>query len=484
MGAERDPERGQGGWKEPAIADHLRRLQRRLQRLPPDAQPRSLCETLTAETTRLDHPGLPLPLRYRAFALLDRRTENLLHRFDAALSSERLDPAQWQALPALCGSLGSGFATVARELDRVPAYRSMFLPALYLALSHTGRAALYAATLHLPPPVGTLLRMNQLYASAETLGIANTPVTVGSGRLDTLGHAFCRLQLLLLADPYRLEPRETHLLRHLLSPAAELARILPWQSLPSPGSRFLLDLEADRAAHHVDERIPVGPEERLRLLDLTLTGGALRELLRGSSSGYTPTEARLLTEVLERVETTSPRRASREERDIALPGAIGIVSAARWLSGHPASTPFPFRLVDESDGGKQFSLPTGPHAPPSVVGELLVTQNEESGEKAEASVIRWYRHDGENWRIGVERLEGNARAAQLRIVGRGTSCSAVVLGKRKLRCLLVPAGCDLSAGDRILYRVEEVSMAARVEEVRPLSSLVSALHISSLAGEN
>ncbi len=146
--------------------------------------------------------------------------------------------------------------------------------ALYQAIEHLAQRLLHSYLRYTTRPAAVWSEIHRLYYIAETYNIPATPFHLGFGHSQpqkpvSIEHAYKRILLFSLADPYHLMPDEMSRAYQSLRSWASQCKVIRSDSPEKLQGRFYIDLESDLPpTHHTlnqhDLELP-----SLRLLDIT-----------------------------------------------------------------------------------------------------------------------------------------------------------------------------------------------------------------------
>jgi len=307
---------------------------RRWIRALPLADQRATIQHTTVALHRLNESFITLDERARALALFTPLVNTLIKRV-AHHYAKSPQPFTWKkrnhfdSVQAMLSEITHGYLIIINESPlpvplqavndnerfnarRVPVGSDThhLCNALYQAIEHLGQRLLHCYLVYTTPPTAVWSEIHRLYYIAETYNIPATPFCLGlnpaqqQGHSVSVEHAYKRILLFSLANPYHLMPSEMGRAYQSLRSWAPQCRIIRSDSPEKLHGRFYIDLESDLPpTHHTlnqhDLELP-----SLRLLDIA-------EIL--PSDRYQRALDRRLTQAL----IVRPERLTRREATTA-----------------------------------------------------------------------------------------------------------------------------------------------------------------------
>ncbi|MGA7800547.1 MAG: hypothetical protein WCC36_07025 [Gammaproteobacteria bacterium] len=221
-----------------SLAEHNRTGWPPAVRLAATEQIRSVCEeTGAALRTRLRNTTVPLSARARQFAEL---AQDLLRELTDSYKIALLDMAE-----------AKGAASADTSLRLLALYRSVVL---------LGRQVVDTYLIYGPEPHLAWGELHRLYRYAELVGVQRQPLTESGNA--SVEHAYKRIVLLALVDPYQLMQQDANTVYQWLDQWADRCPMEPADALSAVAGRFYVDLDSDlppRYAPRDLDRRPTNP---------------------------------------------------------------------------------------------------------------------------------------------------------------------------------------------------------------------------------
>jgi hypothetical protein len=247
---------------------------------------------------------------------------------------------------SLLGEMASGYKIVilsSTETARGDAHNTLVASALY-AMHHLARLLVDIYSLYAPEPRNLWLELHQLYSLAEQQGFL-TATLQQEGKdsgVRSVEHAYRRILMLALANPYHLMQGEALLVFRELDNWAGTCRLSPLAPGASPKGHLYLDLEKDAAPRYAPTSLKVATPHNGRIIDISavmpIIEQRIRELLTSSKteSGQLNLAGRKLRNMYKRLADAWGVRVERlsERRRKSSPVEIVVgVSACHHFAG-------------------------------------------------------------------------------------------------------------------------------------------------------
>ncbi|GEM_PF-6187116 len=294
----------------PHLSDHHRMRQhsptfdpapaaiRRWIRALPLADHRATIRLTSEALRRLNKTTMPIAARAHALALFTPLVNTLIKRIAQHYAQSqrpfsRRRGAHFNSVQAMLSEITRGYLIIIQE-SPLPSplraqgdskrYNARSIPAgsdthhlcraLYQAIEHLAQRLLHSYLLYTPPAIAVWSEIHRLYYIAETYNIPATPFSLGLNEHPqqrqpvSIEHAYKRILLFSLANPYHLMPNEMSRAYQSLRSWAPQCKIIRSDSPEKLHGRFYIDLESDLPpTHHTlnqhDLELP-----SLRLLDI------------------------------------------------------------------------------------------------------------------------------------------------------------------------------------------------------------------------
>ena len=272
---------------------------RRWIRALPLANQRAAIQLTTAALRRLNESFISLDKRARALALFTPLINTLIKRIAQHYTQSR-HPFTWKrrehfdSVQAMLSEITHGYLIIVNESPLPSPHRTQggnddrynarripvgsdthhLCSALYQAIEHLAQRLLHSYLVYTPPAAAVWSEIHRLYYIAETYNIPATPFSLGfnenhqQSKTVSIEHAYKRILLFSLANPYHLMPNEMCRAYQSLRRWAPQCKIIRSDSPGKLHGRFYIDLESDLPpTHHTlnqhDLELP-----SLRLLDI------------------------------------------------------------------------------------------------------------------------------------------------------------------------------------------------------------------------
>jgi len=224
--------------------------------------------------------------------------------------------------------------------------------ALYWAMEHLSQRLLHSYLAYTTPPAGVWAEIHRLYYIAETYNIPATPFSFGFNteakqeKMLSIEHAYKRILLFSLANPFHLMPHEIARAYQSLRNWTQQCRIIRSGSPEKRQGHFYIDLESDLPPlHHNLNRLDLELPS-LRLLDIA-------EILP-SKKYQRALDQRLAQALIIRPE----RLTKRAKTDKAITFANGLSACHHYVSNKNSS-----RVIIDSHHPIETRI-TSPAQPP------------------------------------------------------------------------------------------------------------------------
>ena len=257
--------------------------------------------------------------------------------------------AKFQLIAALIQESAYGYKQVIDDLIRSENKNSsantMLVQSLYHAVMFLSHRLLAAYSVYLPEPEGVWGELHRLYRFAERHDLLAAPMSMpdaiqeGGGDAQTIKHAYKRIVLLYLANPYHLMSGEAGAIYLHLNAWATHGRLLAAEQNLLLDGKYLIDLAQELPPQYALQNHPPSRSSDLRVLDVSRLvehiGSELNKYteLRPEPGASTKTlRERLRRNMLQRLEHAwGGRRARQDER---MPNSADIVIAAGMSASH------------------------------------------------------------------------------------------------------------------------------------------------------
>lgn len=408
---------------------------------------------LTLDAVRhLNEQLLPPDQRATALALFTPLVNMLVNRSSHRNRQQNSRQTVWQrpklidTLQQLLSEISDGYQMVLNESPQLtiaagstPDQRGShhrYCSALYHAIEHLAQRLLLSYLIYAEPPTAVWSELHRLYSVAEAHGIAATPFNIGNAndgqqqRQGVIEHAYKRILLLSLANPYHLMPNEVMRAHQSLSRWAPQCRILKEARTDQLQGRFYIDLESDlppthrslnqQKANHTSRRLLdiaelLPAEQYQRALDCRL---ALALIIRPERLTQRTAKAADITlasgiaashHFISTVKQKDPEPAPNELNDHFNPAAVELASRN---SEHHA---FDATQKNSSLGGMALHHQTPRHFLPS--GALIIFRHNARQTTSRWSIgsVKWSRNGRDSQiQLGIKTLADDAAAVVTR----------------------------------------------------------------------
>ena len=295
--------------------------------------------------------------------------------------------------------------------------------ACYWGILFLGERLRYAYCSYTQPPPGLWLEIHQIYEFSRSRKIAKHLLEGEDTKLRNISHAYKRVLLFGICDPYQFTFRGVHSVYRMLDNYAKLASLRSGR--PSKDTcLFLINPEADRPATPMLPKLSMGVDT-LYLdtsalvsvlnwdLDTTHSESTLKEKPREQVCKALETKE-LLRSLMLNWGIYASRRTKRKYKKSSCDFVYGLSSTATLLGlkdkkidakGSYVKTDF--ELVDESVSGARLLLKEEDRVHVRV-GEIVALKRKRGGHWS-VGMIRWAQTDGEHeFYIGIYKFIDNA----------------------------------------------------------------------------
>lgn len=329
-----------------------------------------------------------LPLNHR-YALLEQVRPIIAELLDTLNKQYHNTPIPLAEKPrgvaelvsALLKEMAFAYKIAFLELAAAPtseAVQHALVAAAYHGVDHLARLLAESYAIYAPEPKKLWLEVHQLYRYAEQQGfhsVAVDPAAGGSGA--SIDHAYRRLLLLALANPYHLMQGETLQIYHELDEWAKACRIQPLALGSSAQGQLFVDLERDAPPRYAPAAFDMPPPLDGRRLDISdilpLVERRAKEVTfsNKTESGQLTLMGRKLRNMYKRLAEAwgvrSERLSERKRRSLPVKITIGI-SACHYFSGagaqfSPEADEIELRQGGAGSRGGGLSLTSAEEAP-------------------------------------------------------------------------------------------------------------------------
>ncbi|MDJ0956736.1 MAG: hypothetical protein QNI91_07755 [Arenicellales bacterium] len=295
--------------------------------------------------------------------------------------------------------------------------------ACYWGILFLGERLRYSYCSYTQPPAGLWLEIHQIYQFSRTKKIAKHLLEGEESKLRNISHAYKRILLFGICDPYQFTFRDVHSVYRKLDNYAKLASL----RFGRPGKEtclFLINPEADRPA------TPILPKLSMGVDTLYLDTSALVSVLNwdlDTTHGETRLKEKPREQIRKALETRellkslmlswgiyASRGAKRKRKNSSCDCAFGLNSVAALLDlkneeidtdGLHIKTGL--ELVDESVNGARILLKEVGQAHVRV-GEVVALKRKRANHWS-VGMIRWAQTDDDNkFHFGVFKFIDNA----------------------------------------------------------------------------
>src|SRR3569623_1760335 len=247
---------------------------------------------------------------------------------------------------ALLTETAYGYKAVLLELAAAAnpseATRSALIGATYQVVAYLSRLLEESFSIYAPEPKKLWLEVNQIFRYAERNGFHGTTLTAAEGAPRSIDHAYRRLLLLALANPYHLMQGETSQVYQELNNWVGTCRLLPLTQGTAPKGRLFIDLAADAPPRYAPASFDLPPPADSRQLDISAVLGLLEQRIKEvmlshrTESGQLSFMGRKLRNMYKRLAEAwgirSERLAERKQRDARVDLAVGISACHHFTS--------------------------------------------------------------------------------------------------------------------------------------------------------
>lgn len=276
-------------------------------------------QQLLEKLRELNHSRYPCKERLQLLNCLRPLLAELLHSMrqplrQAAIPLDRNQQYSASLQQQLLAEMAGGYKLVVVELALNDSSREssqmLLQEACYLATVYLGQRLIEAYSLYTAEPAQVWADLNQLYLYAESRQFhtravddpyPDTPLPIKAN----LDHAYKRILLLALAEPYHLMQYEAADMYRMIATFVESCVLEPFTQLVTH-SEYLVDLDADRGPYYVSHDNDINAAVP-RLIDITAVKEQLDIHLQ-----------RLLRSNLQHAELEAVSLVERQQRDMLL----------------------------------------------------------------------------------------------------------------------------------------------------------------------
>lgn len=255
---------------------------------------------------------------------------------------------------ALLTEAAYGYKAVVLELSAAPltneVTRNVLATAVHRVLVHLSRLLVEAYGIYAPEPKRLWLEVNELYRYAERNRFHSIilPDRPGAGS-HSIDHAYRRLLLLALANPYHLMQGETLQVYQELDKWAGSCRLIPLPPGASVKGKLFIDLDADAPPRYAPNSFDLPPPADGRIIEISPILGAVEQRIKEvmlshkTEAGQLSLMGRKLRNMYKRLAEAwgirSERLAERRPRNTPIEVAVGISACHYFASGGTEFTP-------------------------------------------------------------------------------------------------------------------------------------------------
>ncbi len=289
--------------------------------------------------------SLPLPEKHRPMVEL---VHSLLHELANGYKSVVLAPARNAANEPIGGGDSS----------------SPLAPAIFRAMTYLARLLVDTYSLYAPEPKYVWLELHQLYRYAEQRQLlTQVAVTDSPGNAATIDHAYRRIVLLALANPYHLMQGEATVVYAELEKWAPACRITPLSMNTRPKGQLYIDLEQDEPPRFASAKLNLPTPQEGRIVDvsavLKLLQARVKDVLSTGKTGMGQlslvgrTARNMYRRLAEAWGVRTERLSNREQRATPLEIVAGISACHHYCSAGERFAPeeAELRLRSHHSGG-------------------------------------------------------------------------------------------------------------------------------------
>lgn len=249
---------------------------------------------------------------------------------------------------ALLTEAAYGYKAVILELAAIPnpneATRNTLVGAVHRVISHLSRLLVESYGVYALEPKKLWLEVNQLYRYAERHSFHTVPLAADTSEngKNSIDHAYRRLLLLALANPYHLMQGETLQVYLELDKWAGSCRLLPIAPGASVKGQLFIDLDGDSPPRYAPGSFDLSPPADGRIVEissvLNLVEQRIKEVMLSyrTEAGQLSFMGRKLRGMYKRLAEAwgvrSERLAERNRRNSAVDIAVGISACHHFTS--------------------------------------------------------------------------------------------------------------------------------------------------------
>jgi len=346
-----------------------------------------------------------------------------------------------QAIMQLYLDLAAGYKIIIKDqFERRQRLRRnpLLLTCVYRAIELINLTMLYAFRAHRDIPPLCYLELYQLYSYAEENGVLESPVKnlPGYQSAPQIGSLFKQIMLLVLTDPYHINPIELYEYYVLAERFANTCEILPLDGKTLNSPFQLIDLASDKPPVFSKNPTAIKHTPFLRRINIS---SAIKEMKlwsdgqnRGDASLAEEQKKRLTSSLVMRLSNNLRRREPRRKahQDIHLiTGMRNILYACEktellkkviarethaGIEVHDIederleSSTHPCRVLNESNSGRRVSNLPATIAEDMMIGNVVALLDATpSGITIMAGLVRWKKEDQHGqFHFGIEIIPG------------------------------------------------------------------------------
>lgn len=305
-------------------------------------------EQVLAKLHKINRTKLSCSLRHQIISLLQPAADELADAIrgqymNAPLPLSARKRHHLVTVQQLLAELATGHEIIINDVqeatEREQASVDLLLEGFYGAIGYLARILLESYLIYTPEPKGVWGKLNQLYRYAESQSIHKRTLTGGGKQTDgnrSISHAYRRIALLALANPYHLMQGEARAVYQYLDQWAAACHIIDPGGSQSVAGKFFVDLAADAPPTYQSRGKQLHALEP-RILDFSklveLVSRRITEIGKsdtsGKQAGLITLAARLERDLLNRLRDAW---GHREERQSSRETSVGKIHMAAGLS--------------------------------------------------------------------------------------------------------------------------------------------------------
>lgn len=353
-----------------------------------------------------------------------------------------------QAIMQLYLDLAAGYKIIIRDqFERRQRLRRnpLLLACIYRAIELISLTMLYAFRAHRDIPPLCYLELYQLYSYAEENGVLESPVKnlPGYQSAPQIGNLFKQIMLLVLTDPYHINPIELYEYYVLAERFATTCEILPLDEKMPNSPIQLIDLASDKPPVFSKKPTAIKHTSFLRQINISSAVEEMKlwsdEQSRHETSLAEEQKKRLTTSLVMHLSNNLRRREPRRQthQDIHLIAGIKNILYAcektellkkiiarethAGIEVHDVederleSSTHSCRVLNESNSGRRISSLPAAVAEDMMIGDVVALLDATpSGITIMAGLVRWKKEDQHNqFHFGIEIIPGQPAATTI-----------------------------------------------------------------------